>query len=242
MRAGNARRRSCVLQQRLCNLDEPWRRLGDAPRPVSPLPGLIPAMVRARGGQERDERVSATMAPRHARPRAVGRRAGGIGERGSVPPGPAGQVVPARVSRRDPLAGPVTITEHCVIGDQIRVPAAWCDLGCGRRFADPAALGEGDNRARAMAAGWCTDACSRLVCPACQQRPGPPRPVPGPWAGAGSVGWAPGDSRLVGRGGAGRHRRAPWPPLVAAVAGRGNGHAAQLAGYPAARAKAGQGR
>jgi hypothetical protein len=42
--------------------------------------------------------------------------------------------------------------------------------GCGSRFADPAALGEADNRARALAAGWGTDACGRLVCPACQQR------------------------------------------------------------------------
>ena len=71
---------------------------------------------------------------------------------------------------RDPLVHPVAITEHCVIGDQIRVPAAWCDMaGCGSRFANPAALGEADNRARALAAGWGVDACGRLVCPACQQ-------------------------------------------------------------------------
>jgi len=42
--------------------------------------------------------------------------------------------------------------------------------GCGSRFADPAALGEADNRARALAAGWGVDACGRLVCPACHQR------------------------------------------------------------------------
>jgi len=76
-----------------------------------------------------------------------------------------------RPAHRDPLVQPVAITEHCIIGDQIRVPAAWCDMaGCGSRFADPAALGEADNRARALAAGWGTDACGRLVCPACQQR------------------------------------------------------------------------
>src|SRR5262249_57181640 len=68
-------------------------------------------------------------------------------------------------ARRDPLVHPVAITEHCVIGDQIRVPAAWCDMaGCRSRFADPAALGETDNRARALAAGWRRDACGRLVC------------------------------------------------------------------------------
>jgi hypothetical protein len=183
------------------------------------------------------------MVPRHARPRAVGRWAGRIGDRGSVPPRPAGHVAPGRPAVRDPLAEPVAITEHCVIGDQIRVPAAWCDRGCGRQFADPAALGEADNRARAVAAGWCTDDCSRLVCPACQQRPGPP-PVPGPWADAGGArspagtGGAPGGSQR-----AGRHRRAPWPPLLAAVAGDGNGQAApRLAGYPAARASAGRRR
>lgn len=74
------------------------------------------------------------------------------------------------VARFDPLTGPVAITEHCVIGDQIRAPAAWCDMaGCGAGFADPAALGEADNRARAIAAGWSEDAWSKLVCPACQQ-------------------------------------------------------------------------
>src|SRR5690242_19257138 len=74
-------------------------------------------------------------------------------------------------AHRDPLVHPVAITEHCIIGDQIRVPAAWCDMaGCFSRFADPAALGETDNRARALAAGWGADSVGRLVCPACQQR------------------------------------------------------------------------
>jgi hypothetical protein len=50
--------------------------------------------------------------------------------------------------RFDPLVHPVAITEPCVIGDQIRLPAAWCDMpGCGAAFADLAALGETDNRA-----------------------------------------------------------------------------------------------
>jgi acyl-CoA synthetase (AMP-forming)/AMP-acid ligase II len=42
--------------------------------------------------------------------------------------------------------------------------------GCFSRFADPAALGETDNRARALVAGWGEDGLGRLVCPACQQR------------------------------------------------------------------------
>lgn len=57
-----------------------------------------------------------------------------------------------------------------VIGDELRQPAAWCDFGdCISRFTDPAALGELDLRARAIAAGWRFDALGRLACPRCQQ-------------------------------------------------------------------------
>src|SRR5207302_1089212 len=63
------------------------------------------------------------------------------------------------------------------IGDQLRVPTAGCAMaGCEVAFADPAALGEADNRARAVAAGWARDDLGRLVCPACQHD----HPVP-PW-------------------------------------------------------------
>jgi hypothetical protein len=73
--------------------------------------------------------------------------------------------------RFDPLIHPVAITGRCVIGDEIRIPVVWCDMEeCGAAFADPAALGETDNRARAIVAGWSTDALGRLVCPACRQR------------------------------------------------------------------------
>src|SRR5262249_55652219 len=73
------------------------------------------------------------------------------------------------------------ITEHCVIGDQIRMPAAWCDIaGCGTQFSDPAALGEADNRARALAAGWYADAFGQLVCPGCQRRGSVARPSRAP--------------------------------------------------------------
>ena len=86
-------------------------------------------------------------------------------------PGPPADRQAHRLSAlRDPLVHPVAITEHCIIGDQIRVPAAWCEMaGCRSRFADPAALGETDNRARALAAGWDQDSCGRLMCPVCQQ-------------------------------------------------------------------------
>jgi hypothetical protein len=145
-------------------------------------------------------------------------------------------------AHRDPLVHPVAITEHCVIGDQIRVPAAWCDMaGCGSRFADPAALGEADNRARALAAGWGPDACGRLVCPACQQRHRRPAergmtarepetaevrtPADRP---AGT----PGGARQTGRSllirwhravARGRHGAMRWPKLLLALATGNNG-------------------
>jgi hypothetical protein len=61
-------------------------------------------------------------------------------------------------------------TERAVIGDQLRMPVMWCELGsCISWYADPAALGEADTRARAIGAGWRIDALGRLACPRCQQ-------------------------------------------------------------------------
>ena len=150
---------------------------------------------------------------------------------------PAGRQAGRVPARRDPLVHPVAITEHCVIGDQIRVPAAWCDMvGCAARFADPAALGEADNRARALVAGWCTDPVGQLVCPDCQRRDdaAKPQPVPGngadddrdpaPAAAALDRRRGGGESvrlamtRLRGTVGQGRHRRAQWPHLLSALA------------------------
>ena len=72
---------------------------------------------------------------------------------------------------RDPLSGPVDLTERAVIGDELRNPIAWCELApCISWHADPAALGEADIRARAIASGWRVDAFGRLVCLACQRR------------------------------------------------------------------------
>jgi hypothetical protein len=46
----------------------------------------------------------------------------------------------------------------------------WCEMGsCISWYADPAALGEADTRARAIGAGWRIDALGRLACPRCQQ-------------------------------------------------------------------------
>ena len=59
---------------------------------------------------------------------------------------------------------------RAVIGDQLRIPVMWCELGsCVAWFADHAALGEADTRARAVGAGWRVDSLGRLTCPSCQQ-------------------------------------------------------------------------
>jgi len=59
---------------------------------------------------------------------------------------------------------------RAVIGDQLRMPIMWCEMGsCISWHSDPAALGEGDARARAIRAGWRIDAFGRLACPRCQQ-------------------------------------------------------------------------
>jgi hypothetical protein len=65
---------------------------------------------------------------------------------------------------------PAKITTRALIGDELRKPVMWCELGsCISRYSDPAASGEADIRARAIGAGWRVDAFGRLVCPHCQQ-------------------------------------------------------------------------
>ena len=225
--------------------------------------------------------VGPKMLPRHARPLAaerpagrlaagrragrlaVGRWAGQIAERGLArrpakaggppPRQPADDEATRANARRDPLLDPLAITEHCVIGDQIRLPATCCEIpDCGAEFVDPAALGEADNRARTLTAGWRVDAYGRLACPACQQRHGanqPQEPGPGPDAGGSSAPAAvppsPSDggspsapprprnagspsvrAKVSGLSSAvnlGRHSRAPWLHVLAALASGNNG-------------------
>jgi hypothetical protein len=70
----------------------------------------------------------------------------------------------------DALTGAPVLTERAVIGDELRLPTAWCQIGaCIARYTDGDALGEADVRARAVASGWCADLFGRLVCPSCQQ-------------------------------------------------------------------------
>ena len=76
------------------------------------------------------------------------------------------------------------MTVRAVIGDQLRMPVMWCEMGsCISWHADPAALGEADTRARALGAGWRIDAFGRLACPRCQQTD------PGFWATGPVVPW-----------------------------------------------------
>jgi len=188
----------------------------------------------------------------------MARWAGRAAEFGPVGPQPGGdRLAPRPPGRFDPLIHPVAITGHCVIGDEIRPPVAWCDMaGCGVTFADPVALGEADNRARAVLAGWSKDIAGRLVCPACRQRhhaapwwalPRDPGVVADHRVANGSA-WPQGGlghpTRLPDGGlghparlpaaslpplvsGQGRHQRGTQRPrLLAALAGGRNGHAA----------------
>ena len=61
-------------------------------------------------------------------------------------------------------------TCRAVIGDELRIPMAWCELGsCISHYTDPAARGEADIRTRALRAGWSFDRFGRLACADCQQ-------------------------------------------------------------------------
>jgi hypothetical protein len=104
----------------------------------------------------------------------------GSAEGGRARPRDDGQAKPSRDGYRRPealAAAPVTppvnraqTTVRAVIGDELRLPIAWCEMGsCISWFAHPAALGEADIRARAMDAGWRLDAVGVLVCPQCVQ-------------------------------------------------------------------------
>jgi hypothetical protein len=64
--------------------------------------------------------------------------------------------------------------EPAPIGDALRMPIAWCEMGsCISHYELAAALGEADIRARAIDAGWRVDALGRLACPQCLRS--------GPW-------------------------------------------------------------
>lgn len=69
---------------------------------------------------------------------------------------------------KNPVAG---VHGHAVIGDELRLPAVWCEFGAFiDRYTHPEALGLADVRARAIADGWRQDALGRYACPSCLQQ------------------------------------------------------------------------
>jgi hypothetical protein len=134
-----------------------------------------PYVERAQGPVSAPEPTKATSRPI---PPAIRRQAAHRGSgtrRGLVQPR---SLQPLGKDRRDqcPLfAAPPSLPRgqvagRAVIGDRLRRPILWCQMGhCVAWHADPAAVGETDNRARALAVGWREDALGRIACPACLQ-------------------------------------------------------------------------
>lgn len=57
---------------------------------------------------------------------------------------------------------------RAIIGDEIRVPILWCEIGnCVERYVGIDTFGEWHLRQRALSAGWRYSATGRLACPAC---------------------------------------------------------------------------
>jgi hypothetical protein len=83
---------------------------------------------------------------------------------------PARAGAPARTGPPADASPAASTSERAVIGDQIRMPIMWCEMGsCISWYTHRGALGEADTRARAIADGWRIDALGRLTCPECQQ-------------------------------------------------------------------------
>jgi len=115
-----------------------------------------------------------------------------------------------RTRSRAKASARTEITERAVIGDQLRMPIMWCEMGsCISWHADPAALGEADIRARAIGVGWRVDALGRLACPRCQQTASGfrvSRPVV-PWDRRAAITRATWMAGLRESGATGEHRR-----------------------------------
>jgi hypothetical protein len=85
---------------------------------------------------------------------------------------PARVNAPARVTTPARVKTPASGGDTCraVIGDELRMPTAWCEMGsCISYYTDPMAFGEADIRVRALGAGWRFDRFGQLVCVDCQR-------------------------------------------------------------------------
>ena len=134
-----------------------------------------------------------------------------------------------RPPARAEAAARAASTVRAVIGDQLRIPIMWCEMGsCISWHADPAALGEADNRARAINAGWRIDALGRLACPRCQQTDA------GFWATAPVVPWD--RYTAIARAAAVSRDGAAAAGASSRDVGRGPAVAAAAVAVPAARA------
>ena len=114
---------------------------------------------------------------------------------------PAGAEAAARA--RAEVGARAGAAERAVIGDQLRMPIKWCQMGsCIPWHAHTAALGKAGTRARPITASRRIDARGRLACPRCQQTDpasGPParsRCASGTWSPPAPNGSPPGPAAM----------------------------------------------
>jgi len=145
-----------------------------SPEPASPEPGLPGPIPRPRVAFPAPAESMGAPAGTSAAPAGTMLGPSGtIPARAAAAPGAPATAPAARasVTGGEPGDDP-EIREPAPIGDELRIPTAWCEMdSCISHFAHPAALGEVDNRSRAITAGWRIDALGRLACPKCLQGP-----------------------------------------------------------------------
>jgi hypothetical protein len=142
-------------------------------------------------------------------------------EPAACPPVEASARPPNTASGRHEMRESAEIIEPAPIGDALRMPVAWCEMGsCISHYEHRAALGEADIRARAIEAGWRVAALGRLACPRCQ-RSGPwfwtTHPVV-PWDRHRAVTAVAAMTTAAGEEAIGGARRGPGSGVVQAVA------------------------
>jgi hypothetical protein len=130
----------------------------------------------------------------------------------------------ARARARAEAGLRAAVAERPVIGDQLRMPVMWCEMGwCISWYTHPDALGEADTRARAIGAGWRIDALGRLACPQCLQTD------PCFWASRPVVPW----DRYMAIARAARVAPVPGESIAdSAAGGNSHGHGRAASGFP----------